>query len=126
MPAAATTLSNSLLNLVLRNVAYTPPANTFLALFSSPVTAAGGGTEVTGGSYARRQIAWNAAANGAIVNTADLAILGMPAVTVTHLAVMSAATGGVMLFYGALNPTKAANAGDTFTIRAGDLNVAFQ
>lgn len=126
MPALTTALQNSLLDLVLRKTTYTPPTTLYLGLFTTAVTAGATGTEVTGGSYARPSVAFAAASNGVAINTADIVILGMPATTVTYLALMSAATAGTHLFYGQLSPAKTANAGDTFTIRAGDLNIALQ
>lgn len=123
MPALTTAIANSVLDRMLRNVAWTPPANLYVALFTTPVTATALGTEVTGGSYARKQVTFNAAANGVSVNAADVAILGMPAVSVVSMAVMDALTAGNALWYGSV--AKTTNAGDTFTIRAGDLNLGF-
>lgn len=126
MPALTIDTANSLLNAMLRGAAYTPPSTLYVALFTTPVTATALGTEVTGGSYVRKQVTFNAAANGAAVNVADVAIIGMPAVTVVSMAVMDQLSGGSIsdaLWFGAVSKTT--NAGDTFTIRAGDLNLGF-
>lgn len=123
MPTLSVATANSLLNYTLRGTAYSPPATLWVALFTTPTTATATGTEVTGGSYARKQVTFNAANNGACVNSADITILGMPAATIVSMAVMSASSGGSHLFYGTISKTT--NAGDTFTIRAGDLNVGF-
>lgn len=124
MPAATTSLANSLLNAVLRNTAYTSPATVYLAVFTSAPTAAGGGTEVIGGSYVRQAITFAAPSGGAATNAAQISIAGMPACTVYGLAIMGAASSGTMLFYGALATPKPVNAGDTFKVNAGDLNIA--
>ncbi len=126
MPALALAQQNSLLDLVLRKTAYTPPAALYVALFTSPVTATTLGTEVTGGSYARASVAFAAAANGLSANTNEISIVGMPAVTIASMAIMSAVSGGVHVFYGSLTPARTTNAGDTFTVRAGDLTLGFQ
>lgn len=52
-------LELELLDHWLGNSAYTAPANVFFALFTVAPTDAGGGTEVTGGSYARVSVANN-------------------------------------------------------------------
>lgn len=75
-----------------------------------------GASEVTGGTYARQLVAWDAAANG------DLSLQGtetfnVPAgVTVTHFGLWSAATGGTFRGGGALS------ASETFT-SAGTYNL---
>jgi hypothetical protein len=125
MPAAMTIdLSNSLLNAVLRQTSYTSPAGVYLACFTTDPTATGGGTEVTGGSYLRPLVTFNTPSGGTCSNANELNIVGMPAVTVRGLALMSASSAGQMLFYGSLTQPKVSNAGDTFTVKVGDLNVA--
>lgn len=124
MPAATITLANSLLDQVLRAVPYTAPGSVYLALFTTAPTATGGGTEVTGGSYSRATLTFTASSGGATTNANQVQIVGMPAVTVVGLAIMSASTGGTMLFYGNLLTAKTTNSGDTFTVQANNLNVA--
>jgi len=124
MAAVSVYLGNALLNAALRNVGYTSPATVYLACYTSNPTATDSGTEVTGGSYARPSITFAAPSGSTSVNNADVAIPGMPAVTVTHLAIRDAATGGNLLFYGALSTPRTLTAGDSFIVRAGDLNAA--
>lgn len=120
-----TTLKNALLNNTLRNTNYVPPATVHLALFTSATTDAGGGTEVTGGSYARQLLTFVAPTDGVSSNTAAVSYTNMPAVTVTHAAIMSAATGGTMLLHGPLVAPKTIAAGDSVTIAIGDVDVVF-
>ena len=54
MSAATDFLEDKILNHVFRNVAYTAPATVYVGLFTTATTDAGGGTEVTGGGYARQ------------------------------------------------------------------------
>jgi hypothetical protein len=43
--------------------------------------------------------------------------------TVTHLAIMDAATGGNVLYYGTLDSSKLIETGDTFVIQASNLTI---
>lgn len=124
MPAMTISLSNSLLNAVLRQTTYTSPAGAYLAVFTTAPNASGGGTEVSGGSYFRPSITFTVPTSGSTANANQLDITSMPAVTVVGMAVMTASTAGSMLFYGSLLTPKQVNAGDTFTVKAGDFNVA--
>lgn len=124
MPAMTLDLSNSLLDTVLRQTTYISPAGVYLACFTTDPTSTGGGTEVTGGSYLRPLITFTTPSGGATANANEINIIGMPAVTIRGLAVMSSSSAGQMLFYGSLITPKVANAGDTFTVKIGDLNIA--
>lgn len=53
MSALSDYLENKLIDHVLRGHVFTPPSTLHWALFTSSPSDAGGGTEVTGGSYAR-------------------------------------------------------------------------
>lgn len=123
MPALTITTANSLLNAVLRSTAYTSPGAVYLACFSTAPAATGGGVEVTGGSYTRAAITFSAPANGSCANANEIDITGMPATTVRGLGIFDASANGSLLFYGTLLAAKTTNAGDTFTVKAGDLNI---
>lgn len=124
MAAISDYLENALINEVLRNVGYTPAATVYLALFTTATTDAGGGTEATGGSYARQAITFSAASGGATSNSGAVSFTNMPAVTITHAAIMDASTSGNMLFHGALTASKTVGAGDTLTFAVGDIDVS--
>ena len=64
-------LELKLLDHAFRNTAYTPPANVYLALYTTVCTDAARGTEVSTGGYARQLCAFNAAASGQITNAAQ-------------------------------------------------------
>lgn len=117
-------MQNALLNAVLRNTTYTSPGTVWVALYTSNPTVSDTGTEVTGGSYARVSIAFNAPSGGAVTNSADVNITGMPATTVSYIGIRNASTAGNLLFFGAVGAPKTTNANDTYTIRAGDLTIA--
>lgn len=120
-------LESALVNLVFRNVAWTPPTTIYLALFTTATTEAGAGTEVVGGSYARQPIAFNAPVTaGLIVSSADEDFNNMPAVTVTHGALMDSLTAGLMLAGGALTAPQTLTAGVTLRFAAGQVQVQLQ
>lgn len=120
--------SNFLENKVLLHVfgatPYTAPATLYVGLFTSNPGEAGGGTEVSGGSYARQTAAFTVAANLAS-NTAAVEFPTASASwgTITHAAIFDAATGGNMLAYGALTASKTIATGDVFRIPAGDYDI---
>lgn len=120
-----TYLKNALFNNVLRNTNFTPPVTVYLALYTTATTDAGGGTEVTGGSYARAAVSFAAPVDGVGSNAATLTFNNMPGVTVTHAALMSAVTGGNMLLHGPLISPKTIAIGDSITIAIGDVDVVF-
>jgi len=117
-----TYLANKLLDEICRNTNYVPPAVAYLALFTSATSDAGGGTEVTGGSYARQAVTFSAAASKATTNSVAVSFTAMPAATVTHAALMDASTSGNMLLHGPLAASKTVGAGDTLTFAIGDVD----
>lgn len=129
MSAFSDYLENKLVDHILRNTAYTVPTGVYVALYTATPSDAGGGTEVTGGSYARVQVgpstsAWNAtqggtagASSGTGGQTANAADVVFPAPTanwgsVTHFGLFDALTSGNLLFWGALTAAKTINNGD--------------
>lgn len=123
MGALTDYLENKLLDHVLRNVAYTPPTTVYVGLFTAAPGEAGGGTEVSGGGYARQAASFSAAANGQTSNSADITF---PVATadwgiITHCALFDAATAGNMLWYGTLLASKTIQTGDQFIIKVGNL-----
>ena len=122
MAAISNYLENKLLEHVLKNTAYTTPGtNVFLALYTSNPTDADSGTEV---DTDRQQITMGAASSGTISNSAELSFTSMPAATVTHIGVHDHLSAGNLLFHGALSSSKAVDAGDTFKVAIGDLDIS--
>lgn len=124
-------LENAIIDWLWRGqAAPTLGASLHIALFTSATTEAGGGTEVTGGSYARvavtRSLANFAGTQSAGSTTASTGTGGatsnnnaitFPAPTanwgsITHFAVFDAASGGNMLIHRALTQAKTVNNGD--------------
>lgn len=121
-----TYLENRILNHLLRNTASSAPATVYLALFTSDPGEAGGGSEVAGGSYAREAIAFNAASGGSCASSSDVLFEDLPAATITHVAIMDAATSGNMFYYGALTSSIPSSAGSDLTFTAGSITVEEQ
>ena len=122
-------LSNTAENLALDWVlGVGTPARPTTPLKVALVTAAGSdtaaGTEVTGGSYARQNLAVAAAVGGATSNSADLVVTGMPAATVVGVEIWDSAGTPVRLWYGALSASRTVSAGDELRLTAGSLTLA--
>lgn len=117
-------LENKLLDHFLGTTAYTMPSPVYVALFTAAPGDAGGGTEVTGGSYARQTAAFTAASSGATSNSANIDFTGMPAATTVAIAIFDASTSGNMLVHGTLTTNKQTDAGDTLRIATGDLDIS--
>ena len=97
-----------------------------LALFTAAPGEAAGGTEVTGGSYARTTVTISAASGGSTLNSADVTFPTASASwgTVTHVAIFDSAGSPVMLWYGPLAASKTVDSGDTFKVPSGSLTIA--
>lgn len=78
-----------------------------------------GTSEVTGGSYARQEIATGNASGGTLANTDVIAFDGMPAVTVTHVGVWDALTTGNFLYGKNVAAQKTYGAGDRAEVAIG-------
>lgn len=120
-------LAKALLNQVFRNTAYTRPTTVYVALYTSNPTAADTGTEVSGGSYARQAVAFGAptAVGGkqTISNSSDIAFSAASADwgTITHIGIRDAATGGNLLYYGAVTNPRSILTSDVFKFQVGSL-----
>ncbi|MET9521506.1 phage tail fiber protein [Streptomyces coeruleorubidus] len=100
----------------------TTPLTVALVTANGSDTAAG--TEVTGGSYARQNLAVAAAVGGATSNSADLVFTGMPAATVVGVEIWDSAGTPVRLWYGPLSASRTVAAGDELALSAGQLTLS--
>lgn len=115
-------LRTSVGNHVLTNTAYTSPTTLYVALFTVAPTIAGGGTEVTGGSYAREAIGFlETSVDGEFENT-SASISDMPEATVVAIGIYDAVTAGNLLTFEVFSPVSVA-ASDTYPINAGVMTV---
>lgn len=113
-------LELKLLDGVYGGPAFSPPATVYIGLFTVSPSDGGGGTEVSGGSYARAAVTNNAtnfpaAVGGTKQNGTAITFPTASGAwgTVVAFALFDAPTGGNMLHWGAISPTKAVGIGDT-------------
>jgi hypothetical protein len=118
-------LENALINATLRNTSYTSPSTVYVGLFTTDPTDAGTGTEVTGGSYARKSVTFGAPSNGVTTNSGAVEFDQATASwgTITHIGILDALTSGNLLYHTALDVSKAIDTGDIFKIAIGSLSV---
>lgn len=118
---------NKLLNLTLRNTAWTAVAQAYVALHVGACGDDGASNEITAlGGYARQAAAFDAPSGGVTQNTA--AITFGPATEawgeISHVSIWDALSGGNCLFAGAATaPLQTIANGNEFEIDAGDLVV---
>jgi len=124
-------LEDELLDHVFGNAAFTAPGTVYVALFTATPSDSGGGTEVSGGSYARVAVTnnatnWPAASGGAKANGTAITFPAPTANwgTVTSFAIFDAASAGNLLAWGALTVNKTINNGDAApSFAVGDLDI---
>ena len=117
-------LENKLIDHCLGTTSFTMPAAVYVGLYTVAPDDTGGGTQVTGGSYARQSAAFTASASGATSNSANIDFAGMPAATVVAIGIFDASTAGNLLLWGTLTANKTTDAGDTLRIATGDLDIS--
>jgi hypothetical protein len=116
-------LENKLIDHLFRAGTFAKPAGLFIGLLTAAPTDAGGGTEVSGGSYARAALApsdtnWKAtqggttgASSGTTGLTSNAVAITFPAPTanwgtVTHFGIYDAASAGNLLIWDALTAAR--------------------
>jgi len=117
-------LEDAVLNYVLRGVAMPAfAAGLHVALFTVAPTDAGGGTEVTGGAYARAALtrvagSWSVPAdNSGVQRSTNAAAITFASPTagwgtVVAVGLMDAATAGNLAYWSSLGTPRAINSGD--------------
>lgn len=122
-------LENSLLDHLLKNTVYTPPANIYFALSTADPTEDGSGiAEPSGNGYARAKCnTWNAATSRQTKNTNQVSFATPTGSwgTITHFGIFDALTGGNFLGYGALSVPRAVATGDDMKLPAESIAIVF-
>lgn len=123
-------LEQQVLNHAFRGVAWTAPTTWYVALFTAAPSDTGGGTEVTGGSYARVAItsatgSWNAPSLAGLID--NVGAVTFPTATanwgnVVAVGLMTASSGGNLGPYVTISST-AVNSGSTASFAAGALDI---
>lgn len=130
MSNISTYLSDKLLDHAFGEAAYTEPT-TYCALFNTtPTMPAGtGGTEVSGGSYARVALSglMGAAASESITNGSSITLTTATGSwgTVAGVGIFDALTGGNLLMAGNLTSPQTVGSGNTFSFSASNLTASF-
>jgi hypothetical protein len=122
-------LENKFVDHVFRTAAFAKPAALYVALLTAAPSDSGGGTEVTGGGYARVSTTpgdamWTAtqggtvgASTGTTGHTANAAAIQFPAPSaawghITHFAIYDAAAAGNLIVHGPLDTARDIANGD--------------
>lgn len=121
---------NSLTDFLFRGQSYTPPSTLYVGLLTGACSDSAGGTEVSGGSYARVSVTsslanWagtqsagsTASSSGTGGTTSNNGAITFPAPTanwgtVSHFGIYTASTSGTLLVCAALTNSKTVNNGD--------------
>lgn len=142
MSAMTDHLENKLADFLFRAQALTPPATYYVALYTTATNDAAGGTEVTGGSYARVAITASltnftgthgttsgvsSGTGGQIANAVTITFPTPSAGwgTVTHAKLMDASSGGNPWAHGALGSSRLISTGDSVAFAVGALVFTF-
>jgi hypothetical protein len=117
-------LENKVVGHVFGGSAYTAPATLYVALYTSAPSDTGGGTEVSGGAYARQTAAFTVT-NDTASNTSAIEYPTATANygTVVAVGVFDALTSGNLLAYGNLTTSKTVSTGDVFRFNAGAIDI---
>ena len=134
MPSGKSTYwANHLLDLVAGAVAFSAPANSYIALYSVAPTAGGGGTEAAGSGYARAAntnngTTWGAAAGGIKANAVAFNFAPATgdwsgAANQVAAALLDALTLGNFIYFGSLTVAKPVLNGDTASFAIGAISI---
>jgi len=107
-------LENKLLDHVFRDTAFTAPSTLYVGLYTTAPTDAGGGTEVSGGSYARVSCVPASTFAAAASGTWG---------TVVAFGIFDQATSGNLLAWGDLTLSKSISSGDIASFAIGDIDI---
>ena len=120
-------LEDKVLDHVFGGTAYTAPATLYVALYTVAPDDTGGGTEVTGGSYARQSGAFTVSGTNPTTASNSAAIEYPTATadygTVVAVGILDASSSGNLLAYANLDTSKSVTTGDVFRFDTGDLDI---
>jgi len=120
-------LEDKVLDHVFGGNAYTAPGTLYVALYTVAPTDTGGGTEVSGGSYARQSGAFSVSGTNP-TTASNTAAIEYPTATadygtVVAVGIFDASSSGNLLAYANLTTSKVVSTGDVFRFNTGDLDV---
>jgi hypothetical protein len=125
MPKSTYTAHNHI-NATYRGIGYTSPTTIYIALYTVMPTVAGGGTEVTGGSYNRQVVTFGAPSGGAASNSNTVTFTTASANwgTIVGYGYFDASTVGNLLSFSTLSASRVVNTGDQVVLDIGQLTCA--
>lgn len=127
MAVLSTSFANAILDHINGNGTYTAGTK-YLALSTGAQVALDGSltNEVTGGGYARKTVAFDAASGGVAESTAlvDFDVATEDWGEVSHFAICSGSSGSNVLIYGEFATAKTIPAGDSAQVRANEIDVS--
>ena len=120
-------LEDKVLDHVFGGTAYTAPTTLYVALYTVAPTDTGGGTEVSGGAYARQTAAFTVSGTSPTTASNSAAVEYPTATanygTVVAVGIFDALSGGNLLAYANLDTSKVVSTGDVFRFNTGDLDI---
>jgi len=120
-------LEDKVLDHVFGGNAYTAPSTLYVGLYTVAPSDTGGGTEVSGGAYARQTATFTVSGTDPTTATNSAAIEYPTATadygTVVACGVFDAASAGNLLAYASLTSNKTVESGDIFRFNSGDLDI---
>lgn len=115
------------LNAALRGIAFTPPSRLYIALYVSDPTDADTGQEITGGGYSRVEVTFSQPViNNRRAVTSNTADVAFPIATgdqgvASFIGIRDAATGGNLIYHGAVTKPRMILENDLIRFLAGQL-----
>lgn len=126
-------LEAKVLNEVFGATAFAAPGTLYVALFTAAPSDSGGGTEVTGGSYARIAVTnnttnWPNATGTSPTSKSNGTVITFPTATanwgtVVAFGIFDASSGGNLLVWADLNANRTVNSGDTTSFAVSALTI---
>ena len=120
-------LEDKVLDHVFGGNAFTAPTTLYVALYTVAPSDTGGGTEVSGGAYARQTGAFTVSGTNP-TTASNTAAIEYPTATANYgtvvaVGVLDASSSGNLLAYSTLDSSKVVSSGDVFRFNAGDLDI---
>jgi|TARA_B100001939_G_C16891407_1_gene595584 hypothetical protein len=120
-------LEDKVLDHVFGGSAYTAPSTLYVALYTVAPSDTGGGTEVSGGAYARQTATFSVSGTNP-TTASNTAAIEYPTATadygtVVAVGVFDASSSGNLLAYANLSTSKVVSSGDIFRFNTGDLDI---
>ncbi|QDP46978.1 MAG: hypothetical protein Unbinned4204contig1001_43 [Prokaryotic dsDNA virus sp.] len=120
-------LEDKVLEHVFGGNAYSAPSTLYVALYTVAPTDTGGGTEVSGGAYARQTAAFTVSGTNP-TQASNSAAVEYPTATANYgtvvaVGIFDASSSGNLLAYANLTASKVVSTGDVFRFNSGDLDV---